>query len=131
MSIQNQKHCTVFSSCSYDIPYADHTNMDYIVFLKPFIILEFLLGKKKKHLECLLERTWLLETRLIINFKGFFCFSFLGKKSNLLNDPQLLFQGVGWGLSLTTKLTCYKEPLAIESLGALKVLRSMEQKKEL
>jgi hypothetical protein len=48
MSIQNQKHCTVFSSCSYDIPYADHTNMDYIVFLKPFIILEFLLGKKKK-----------------------------------------------------------------------------------
>lgn len=48
MPIQNQKHCTVFSSCSYDIPYADHTNMDYIVFLKPFIILEFLLGKKKK-----------------------------------------------------------------------------------
>lgn len=98
MSIQNQKHCTVFSSCSYDIPYADHTNMDYIVFLKPFIILEFLLGKKKKHLECLLERTWLLETRLIINFKGFFCFSFLGKKIKFIKRSPITFSRGGVGV---------------------------------
>lgn len=46
MSIQNQKHCTVFSSHSYDIPHADRANMNCILFLKPFVVPVYLLGEK-------------------------------------------------------------------------------------